>query len=155
MVDREQPVTSETAVREVFENQFPTLTNQLLYNMRQVSLLGDKWPPILMVLLGAALAFIPVLITTGLLGGTATAELNYMEFITLVIAGAGLIFFGALFSLFQGWSLRRIVMAQQIVGTEILHKQIDIEKDMIRERQKQQGQLILLPAKRLRRLRCR
>ena len=153
--ERNESERSEAAIREVFDNQFPSLTNQMIFNMRRISMVGDKWPPVLMVLLGGALTFIPVAITIGIFGDRAIEKLDYMEFIALVIAGAGLVFFGALFSLYQGWSLRRIIVAQQRVGTEILTKQIDIERDMLKDQRKRQGQLILLPAKKLRHLRCR
>lgn len=153
MTEREQLVRSGSAIHDVFDNQFPTLTNQIIRNMQRVSMVGDKWPPVLLVLAGAALAFTAVAIKVGFLGEKAMLILWPGEFIALVLAGAGLMLFGALFSLYQARSLRKIIKAQQVIGTELLNKQIDIEKDLLTGKHKQQGQLILLPAKKLKRLR--
>lgn len=145
---------SEDAIREVFKNQFPALTSQILNNMQQISVVGDKWPPILLILLGAGLIVVSLAIKIGFFGVITMGILWPGEFMALIFSGAGLMFAGALFSLYQARSLRKIIKAQQLVGTEILNKQMDIEKDLLTgKHRQQQGQLILLPAKKLKRFR--
>ena len=152
MIERQQPPDrNEQAIMGVLDNQFYTLTDQVINNMRRLSALADKWPPILLILFGALLLGVAIAIKVGLFGPVAMLTMWEGEFITLILAGAGLMVVGALFSLYQSWSLRRIAKAQQLVGTEILHKQIDIEKDLLVRNRAQQGQLILLPAKKLKR----
>ncbi len=177
MIDSQQQTEkTEAAIMAVFDNQFYKLTNQIIDNMRRLSTVGDKWPPILLVAFGALIIVVSVAIKIGVFGsptpaatsvpvsptpevGGVTVRLgseivDSMEFMTLVISGAGLMLAGALFSLYQARSLRKLIMAQQLVGTEILNKQIDIEKDvLVRNHAQQQGQLILLPGKKHKRFR--
>ena len=155
MIDREQQTErTEAAIMAVLDNQYYTLTNQVINNMRRLSALADKWPPILLILFGALLLGVSIAIKVGLFGPVAMLTIWEGEFITMILSGAGLMVIGALFSLYQSRSLRKIAKAQQLVGTEILNKQIDVEKDLLERHQKQQaGQLILLPAKRLKRYR--
>lgn len=153
MAQTEQLVRHQPAIQEVFDRQFPNLTNQVIADIERIAKFGEKWPSRVLVLAGAALSLIAVAIKIGLIREGATHLFWYGEFITMIIAGAGLIFFGALFSLYQAWSLRKIINAQQVIGTELLNKQIDIERDLLKNKHKWQGQLILLPSKKLKRLR--
>jgi|SRR5687768_203784 len=177
MINREQQTErSEAAILAVFDNQFYTLNDQIINNMRRLSSLGDKWPPVLLIASGALIIAFSVAIKIGLFGhpnqqvtslpaatgveaGGVTVNLgpgivDSMEFMTLILSGAGLMLAGALFSLYQARSLRKIIQAQHLVGTEILNRQIDIEKDLIvRDQSQQAGQLILLPGKKLKRYR--
>jgi len=155
MSDTEQSVNrSETAILEVFDNQFPTLTNQLVQNLRQLSVLGERWPALFLLLGGAALLVASLAIKIGLFGLIAMGVLWPGEFMTLILAGAGLMLAGGLFSVYQSSSLRRIIKVQQALGTELLNKQIDIGKDLVmRNQDRQWGQLILLPTKKRRRFR--
>ena len=152
MADKERKVTKETAILEVFNNQFPTLTKQVIDNLKQLSMVGEKWPTTLlmvlgMLLLGAALV-IKLVVITSYPVNEMEVRLSPFEFSTLIISASGLLVVGALFSLYQARSWRKIVLAQQVVGTEILNKQIDIAKEMVVGRHSLQGrQLILLPAR--------
>lgn len=177
MIDREQRTErGEAAIMAVFDNQFYTLTNQVIHNMRRLSTLGERWPSVVLIVVGALMIAFSAAIKIGFFarpysaGADSTAApgadaraisvqlgpdiVDSMEFMTLVLSGAGLMLAGALFSLYQARSLRNIVKAQQLIGTEILHKQIDVEKDLLARQQTQQaGQLILLPGKKHKRYR--
>jgi hypothetical protein len=148
MTDSNQLSNRETAILNVFDKQFPSLTNHINHNLERLSGVGDKWPAMLMILLGALLLAFALAVKLGFFFGLMLATLRSEEFITLVLAGSGLLFFGVLFGLYQAWSVRKIILVQQTVGTEILNKQVDFEKDLVIRREKQQmGQLILLPNK--------
>jgi uncharacterized membrane protein YqjE len=153
MTDREHSARNEAAILDVFDNQFPTLTSQLIDNLQRLSMVGEKWPTTLLIILGAFLLFAALAIKLMLIvyypGDEKTLRLSAMEFTTLILAASGLMVIGALFSLYQARSWRKIVMAQQLVGTELLNKQIDIAKGMVVRQQQghQGGEMILLPAK--------
>jgi hypothetical protein len=148
MVTREQSERSEMAVRTIFENQFPVLTNQLVDNLYRLSKVGEKWSTKLLLILGAILLAASVLMKLDYPYGFKIASLSPMEFTTLILAAAALLIFGALLSLFQAWSWRRIIQLQQAVGIEILKKQVDIEKDLLTGKSSRQGgELMLLPIK--------
>ena len=148
MVTREQSERSEMAVRTIFENQFPVLTNQLVDNLYRLSKVGEKWPTTLLLILGAILLAASVLMKIDYPYGFKIASLSTLEFTTLIIAAAALLIFGALLSLFQAWSWRRIILLQQAVGIELLKKQVDIDKDVLTGKSSRQGgELMLLPIK--------
>ncbi|HEX8500520.1 MAG TPA: hypothetical protein VF659_08020 [Pyrinomonadaceae bacterium] len=145
-------VNSETAILNVFNNQFPTLTDQIINNLYRLSRHGDRWPAVLLVVCGALLLAVSLVLKVGYFIGRMSSTLRSEEFITLIFAGSGLLLFGALFSIYQARSLRKIIQAQQLVGTEILNKQIEVEREVITHHQKHQqmGQLLLLPSKKAR-----
>ncbi len=154
MADREQSERGETAILGVFDNQFPTLTNQIVHNLHRLMTVREKGPTRLLIISGVILLLVSIAIRVGFFGMVAMLVLSPPEFITLISAGSGLIVAGGLLSVAQAWSLRRIITVQQALGTELLNKQIDIGKDLIKSNQEQQwGQLILLPTKKHKRLR--
>jgi hypothetical protein len=160
MSDREQIMRSEEAVLHVFHNQFPALTGQIIKNLYLLSGLRERWQPILLVALGALLLLFTLLLRVGyfyrdLNGAQRVGELQPLEFITLIVVGSVLMFSGALFGLYQSRSLRKIILAQQVLGVQILNKQIDTEREVIerQQRQQQNAQLVLLPRKIRKRLR--
>ena len=148
MITREQSERSEEAVRTVFKNQFPTLTNHLLTNLYEVSKISERWPTKLLLIMGALLLGASLAMKINYPYGIKLADLSAVEFTTLIFAASGLLLVGALFSLLQAWSWRRIIMKQQEVGVEILNKQVDIEKELLTGKDRHKGgELILLPAK--------
>jgi hypothetical protein len=155
---REQIMRSEEAVLHVFHNQFPALTGQIIKNLYLLSGLRERWQPILLVALGALLLLFTLLLRVGYFyreRPTPEEALRPEEFITLIVVGSGLMFSGALFGLYQARSLRKIILAQQVLGVQILNKQIDTEREVIerQQRQQQNAQLVLLPRKIRKRLR--
>jgi hypothetical protein len=152
MITREQSERSEEAVRTILTNQFPVLTTQVLENLYQLSRIGEKWSTKLLLIMGAVLLLaslvMKLLMLIGYRDGRGVELLSGMEFSTVILASSALLVVGALLSLLQAWSWRSIVRAQQAVGIEILHKQLDIEKELLTSRNRNQpGELILLPTK--------
>lgn len=154
MTDRDYSARNEAAILEVFDNQFPTLTSQVIDNLQRLSMVGKTWPMTLLIVAGALLLLASVVVKLMLImyyRGTEVlveSKLSPVEFTTLILSASALMVIGALFSLYQARSWRKLVLAQQVVGTEILNKQIDIAKDMVVNRQRVQGgDMILLPAR--------
>ena len=152
MTDRDHSERNEAAILEVFDNQFPTLTSQVIDNLQRLSLVGERWPTTLLIFSGALLLFATLALKLMLIivytGDTRTQSLLAVEFTTLILAASGLMFVGTLFKVYQARSWRKIVLAQQVVGTEILNKQIDIAKGVVvRRHEFQREGMILLPAK--------
>jgi hypothetical protein len=153
MITREESEKSGDALRAVFDNQYRVLTGQVLKNLYESSKVGVSWPTKLLVFLGAILLVVSLLMKIDY--PFKIASLSDIEFTTLIFASSGLLFTGALFSLLHAWSWRSIIRAQQVVGMEILNKQIDVEKELLTGKNRYQagGQLILLPTKIHKRLR--
>lgn len=148
MSDTDQIVRRESAILNVFDNQFPTLTDQVINNMFRLARLEQRWPALLLIISGVLLLAITLGLKVSFIVGATTQTLRWEEFITLTLAGAGLMAVGALFHLYQIRSLRKIIQAQQLVGTEIINKQIEVEREVItrdQQHQQQMGQLIILP----------
>ena len=153
MITREQSERSEEAMRMVFQNQFRELTRQVLENLYESSKIREKWATKLLLILGAILLVISLLMRIEY--PFRVASLSDVEFTALIFAASGLMFTGALFSLLHTWSWRSIIRAQQVVGMEILNKQIDVDKELLTGKNRHQpGQLILLPTKIHKRRRC-
>jgi ABC-type multidrug transport system fused ATPase/permease subunit len=155
MASREQLERSEAAILQIFNNQFPVVTKQVIENLHEISKASQMWPSVLLVILGAVLLSSSMLMRAQYFLGDRVPKLEPREFIALVIAAAGLMLAGSLFSLIQARGWRKIAEMQQAVGMEILHKQIDIERDVLMGKQRQQpgGALILFPTKIRRRFR--
>ena len=154
MITREQSERSEEAMRMVFQNQFRVLTRQVLENLYESSKIREKLATKLLLIMGV------ILLASSLLMRIEypfkIASLSDMEFTALIFASSGLLTLGALFSLLQAWSWRSIIRAQQVVGMEILNKQIDVDKELLTGKNRHQagGELILLPTKIRKRRRC-
>jgi hypothetical protein len=152
MITREQSERSEEAMRAVFENQFRVLTSQVLENLRKSLNLGENWPTKLLLFAGTILLIaslaMQLLMRIDYPGGLRLPLLSPIEFTTLILAATALLLVGALLSLFHAWGWRSIIRAQQVVGMEILNKQIDVDKELLTGKNRHQaGELILLPAK--------
>lgn len=125
MNEHQRPGNSEAEVLGIFDNQFPSLTNQMVSIVRQLSAVNDKWPSILLLVLGASLLVIAVLMKIEI-RGARIANLSALEFITMLVVSASLLLAGALFRMLQSRNLREILKAQQKLGAEILNKQVDM-----------------------------
>lgn len=146
MITKEQSERSEEVMREVFRNQFPELTSQVLDNLHKSSKIREKLTTKLLLIMGSILLVASLVMKIDF--PFKIASLSDVEFTALIFASSGLLIVGALLSLSQAWSWRSIIWAQQVVGLEILHKQIDTEKELLTGKHKYQaGQLILLPTK--------
>jgi membrane protein implicated in regulation of membrane protease activity len=114
----------------------------------KLSKVGEKWSTKLLLILGAILLVASLLMKIDYPYGFKIASLSSVEFTTLIIASAGLLFVGALFSLLQAWSWRRILRGQQELGIEILKKQVDIDKEVLTSKDRRRGgELIVLPTR--------
>jgi hypothetical protein len=147
MITKEQSEKSDEVMREVFQNQFQELTGQVLTNLSESSKFREKLATKLLLIMGSILLVGSLLMKIDY--PFKIASLSEIEFTALIFSSSGLLFVGALFSLLQAWSWRSIIRAQQVVGMEILHKQIDTEKELRTGKNRYQagGELILLPTK--------
>ena len=146
MITKEQSEKSEEVMRAFFQNQFRELTSQVLDNLHRSSKIREKLATKLLLIMGAILLAASLVMKID--RPFKIASLSDIEFTALIFAASGLLTVGALLSLLQAWSWRSTILAQQVVGMEILHKQIDTEKERLTGKDRYQaGQLILLPTK--------
>jgi len=146
MITKEESERSADTMRGVFQNQYRVLTGQVLDNLHKSSKVGEKGSTKLLLIMGSILLVGSLVMKINF--PFKIASLTEIEFTALIFASSGLLVVGALFSLLQVWSWRSIIRAQQVVGMEILHKQVDTEKELLTGKHRYQaGQLILLPTK--------
>jgi hypothetical protein len=141
---------SEAGTLEGFNKQFLALTKQMISNLRERPAPGEHRATLLLIIAGGFLLFVSLAMK---LEYVKAENLRPEEFITLIVSSSVLMLVGALFSLYQARSWRKIIKLQQAAGIEILNKQIDAEKDLLAGRQRQWGQLTILPVKIHKRLR--
>lgn len=146
MVENTQLEKREPLPVDVVNNQFPALSRDILNIVRELSHMETKWLPPVLVAAGAVLLLIAVAMRIP--GGLLPISITTTEFVTLIIVSASLMLGGAMFKYYQFSSWRQIILQQQALGMQILHKEVDIAQEALnRKHRRQWGEIIIFHTK--------
>jgi hypothetical protein len=146
MTEREQLVQREELPLDVIKDQYRTLNSQVVDIVERLSSVDAKWPSPILMLAGAVL--LAVSVSMRIPGGWLDANLTTWEFITMIAASGVLIISGLMYSVNRSRNWRYVIMEQQALGMQILHKEIEIAQQAInRKHRKQWGEIIIFHTK--------
>jgi hypothetical protein len=147
MNEREQLVQREELPLDVIKDQYRTLNSQVVDIVERLSSVDAKWPTPLLIFAGAGL--LVVSLAMRIPGGVFDdVNLTTWEFITLVAASGILVISGLLYSVNRSRNWRYVIMEQQALGMQILHKEIEIAQQAInRKHRRQWGEIIIFHTK--------
>lgn len=146
MVENTQLEKREPLPVDVVNNQFPALTNEIVNIVHRLSMVDPKWPTAVLIISGVALLFISLLMRVP--GGVLVINLTTTEFVAMIITAAALMIAGPLFNMYLARNWRKIILEQQALGVQILHKEIDIAREALnRQHRRQWGEIIIFHTK--------
>lgn len=146
MNDNQQLAKSEELPIDVLKDQYPAITDEIIKTVNQLSKVDAKWPTAILIMSGVVLLVISLLMRTA--GGLLNVNVTSTEFITMIITAAALMVAGPLFNMYLSRNWRKIILDQQALGVQILHKEIDIARESHNRRNRRQsGEVIFFHTK--------
>jgi hypothetical protein len=146
MTNDQQVVKTEELPIDVLKNQYPAITNEIIKTVNELSKVDPKWPTAILIMSGVALLVLALLMRAA--GGLLAVNVTATEFITMVITAAVLMLAGPLFNMYLSRNWRKIILDQQALGVQILHKEIDIARESHNRRNRQQlGEVMIFHTK--------
>lgn len=146
MTNNPQVVKTEELPIDVLKNQYPAITDEIIKTVHQLSKVDPKWPTAILIMSGVALLVLALIMRAA--GGLLAVNVTSSEFITMIITSAGLMLAGPLFNMYLSRNWQRIILDQQALGVQILHKEIDIARESHNRRNRRQlGEVIIFHTK--------